>query len=362
MLLCLLLVLSGSQAAAQEGPRAPNGYAPWPDKWDPRNRDPYLNAVQVWRLGADFFIPRAWPERRSLEDNAPFQGIDPTTGRFLTFPELQPVVQFSDARTTTPYEDSLVEALENGSPELKLQALAILLRVRAPSSVPQQWKALSELRKVTDRPHWQPLIFEWVNCFDPTQVEQELSWQSPEGARFVSDSHYWLRTYLWSVRAAGVTHNRKLLYRLTELSRSDRLYTSLAAERSLEDFTGPQADQALANCLLGWRYNAYVHAGYALAERNKPLLVKTLLDVKPPADCRYYQGIFLAHCDHPAAVPILCQEVRHYQIIDGRMFDFIARLGRPEHRAMIEALPSQVRPDQRETAERTVQKYLKRIN
>src|SRR5205085_5460349 len=85
----------------------------------------------------------------------------------------------------------------------------------------------------------------------------------------------------WHVRAAGVTRCRRALPTLVRLSRSEHLGTSLAAERSLEDFDGDEGDQALAQCLLGWQYDAYIRAGRALLERNKPLLVQKL--TPPPA-------------------------------------------------------------------------------
>ena len=145
------------------------------------------------------------------------------------------------------------------------------------------------------------------------------------------------------------------------LSTANHLDTSVAAERSLEDFSGPKANQALVRCVLGWQYNAYVHACNALLKRDKALLTNTLLEAKPPKECRYYQGLFLARCDDAAAVPILCEKVPTYQIIDREMFAHIARLGGPEDRKAIESLPSRVRPDRRELAKHTVERFLVKL-
>jgi hypothetical protein len=158
-----------------------------------------------------------------------------------------------------------------------------------------------------------------------------------------------------------VTNDLQSIERLAELSRSAHLHASLAAERSLEDFTGEKADQALVSCVLGWQYDAYVRACQTLLDRNKPLLVKTLLEATPPKKCRYYQGIFLARCDQPEAVPILCEEVPGRAIIDREMFEHIARLGQDEHRDMILALPGRVRQEQQRLAADTVRKYTTKV-
>jgi hypothetical protein len=155
--------------------------------------------------------------------------------------------------------------------------------------------------------------------------------------------------------------DEKALPRLIELSGSVDLDTSLAAERSLEDFTGPKANQALAGCLLGWQDGAWERAGNALVKRDKQLLIKVLLQGKVPPICRYYQGILLARCNHPSAVPILCDEVRKYAMIDIEMFTHIARLGNPEHADLIRALPINVRTDQGGMAEEALIEFMRRM-
>jgi hypothetical protein len=354
LVLCLLAFFGeGRGDDKQEVPRSDSKL---PAFWDAKNKDAFVNAAQVWRFGKDFFDEK---DRWGLQDENDkvevFKGIDQKTGHFLSWPGLRPAVQFSHVSYPTPYEDALEEVLSKGLPETKVQALAILMKVSASSSVPQQWKALTELSKLKDREQWKPLLAEWQKCFDPQALKGHLQ-NNPPADEYARAPE----TFLWAIRAAGVIRNEGALERLVQLSCSDNIDTSLAAERSLEDFTGARANQALASCLLGWRYNAYVHAGDALVTRDKELLVKTLLNAKVPPKCRVHQGIFLARCNHPAAVPILCEELPTYQIIDKEMFEHISRLGLREHAELIKALPTKVRPDQREEAEKAVQAYLRR--
>jgi hypothetical protein len=337
-----------------------------PTKWDSAHRDAFTDAFQVWRLGKNYFEGGEGDSPHDENHAVVFRGIDEKTRRFLAWPNLQPVVQFGCAGgEVTPYEEALVETLKAGEPALKLQALAILMKLRAPSSVPLQWKALGELRQNNDRPQWQPLLAEWQACFDPQRLERELR-QAPRGH---GDYESASPTFLWSIRAAGVIQDVRARDRLVTLSTGGDtslpadliLDTSLAAERSLEDFTGPEANKALVRCVLGWKYDAYVRAGHALLKRDKALLTKVLLEAKAPKNCRFYQGLLLARCDNAAAVPILCEEIPTYQIIDGKMFAQIARLGGAEHREMIQSLPARVRPDQRDVAEHIVQRFMTKL-
>jgi hypothetical protein len=354
------ITLSMSIAAGQVPPvNSPAGLR---QTWQPDQRDPLTDAVRVWRRGVDSFDGNAPSPRGSGRTGGHglvlFTGIDLQTRDFLRHPNLKPVVQFSCARVATPYEDALEEVLAGGTPEVRLQALAVLMRLRAPSSVALQWKVLNELRLLDDRPAWQPLLVEWASCFEPGPLMKKVR-EVPPQDRY--DNSAATRPYLWSIRALGVIGHREALPRLAELSRSDHLYTSLAAERSIEDFTGPEAERALVECLLGWQYDAYVRAGHALLDRNRDLLRAALRSADPPEGRRYWQGIFLARCDDPAAVPILCQAAPNVALVDREIFAHIARLGQAEHRTMIESLLRRVRKDQRELAEKTVSEYLRRI-
>ena len=350
--LALALLLVANQSLAKD--RSPK-------QWLTGGRDPLRDAEGVWRHGKDFFDEDSVTMMLSISDDCDqqvaFSGIDLRTGSALAWPAVSEVVQFGCTGTYAPYEASLEAALRKGTPELKLQALAILMRLRAPSSVPLQQKVLAELRELKTRPGWRPLLEELAHCFDPDRLMRIVT-QDPPADRYSSTE----RSYLWSIRALGAIRHNAALPRLIVLSRSGQLYTSLAAERSIEDFCGEAAEQALVQCMLGWQYDAYKRAAYALLKRNKQLLQDTLLAATPPKRCRYQKALFLARCDDSASVPLLCAEVGSYQLIDGEMFDHIARLALRDHRELIERLPELVRADQRDRARSTVVKYLKRIN
>lgn len=331
------------------------------DQWSPEERDALKNAEGVWHYGTHFFDEHkdavSWLALGGDADEpTAFAGIDIRTGHMLLEPDVRDVVQFGCCLKGGPYEESLERALRKGTPKLKLQALVVLTRVRAPSSVPLQRRALNELLQLKAQATWQPLLRELANCFEPGQLLSQVNQERPEERYSNSE-----RTYYWSIRALGVIRHKAALPRLVELSRSDSLFTSLAAERSIEDFSGDAAEQALVKCLLGWQYDAYEHAASALLKRNKPLLRDTLLAATPPRKCRYQKALFLARCDEPASVPLLCAEVRSYQLVDIEMFDHIARLGLHDHRELIERLPDLVRDDQRSLAKSTIKKYLKKI-
>jgi hypothetical protein len=160
---------------------------------------------------------------------------------------------------------------------------------------------------------------------------------------------------------SAVTRLGGALPRLRELSVSGNLHTSLAAERSLEDFEGPEADEALGFCLLGWKYDAYVRAGSVLAERNKRYLKQILSNIAAPPKCRYWQAILLARAGSVEAVPLLVSEVHKMDMIDREMFEHIGRLAQPRHRDLIESLPGLVRPDQADDARAAVSRFEERF-
>ena len=162
------------------GMTAGGGATEVPAKWDAAHPDPYNDALQVWRLGKEYFEQSGQALWGNPDEVGAFKGIDLDTGNFLAWPNLRPAVQFSCAVTPTPYEDALVEALKSSAPPLKLQALAVLMRVRAPSSVPEQWKALAKLRQLKDQPRWQPLLAEWQACFDPRRIERAVAAIAPQ--------------------------------------------------------------------------------------------------------------------------------------------------------------------------------------
>lgn len=302
-------------------------------------------AARVWRLGPDA-IER--PDQSGLirdDDGRPFTGIDVRTLWFLGYPSLRPAVQFSCTGTDHPYEDALVAALESGSPAMRLQALTVLMRVRAPSSVPLQWRTLQALDVPDASPGTRALPEALRLEFSPDWLLPAIA-APPPADRYADD-----RRLAWAIRAAGATRLHAALRRLRTLSRGENLDASLAAEASLEEFEGAAGDEALVDCLLGWQYDAYARAGYALLKRNPELLRATLRSASAPAKDRYQQALLLAKLEDPAAVPILCETVEKIAVVDDEMFDAIARLARREHLSSVEALPTHVREEQREQAE-----------
>lgn len=346
-----------------------------PAHFDPTRKDAVIDAVQVWRKGSAYLSDRIQPIELNIitdEDHKPqiFEGIDAVQARkFLDSDSCKPVVQFSCAIVSSPYEDALETALTNGTAENKLQALAILLHAQAPQSVDPQWKALQELKVLEKGPLWATLLKDMEAEFQSAQLEQTLSKPLPAirlaGISFTPEewtrSEYGKRHYYWSIRVAGVTQNRALLPRLAELSVDDDLDTNLAAERSIENFSGPESDAALAKCVTGWRYNASEHAADALLKRNPKLLNDTLIHADIPKESHRMAGIYLARCDNSAAVPLLCETVGKTSIIDSGMFMQIGRLAREEHLLLLKKLPDQVRPEQKSHAEKILKECIARF-
>lgn len=338
-------------AAAQPAP------APFADvelrRWSLDEADAYQDSLQVWLFGERFFAPGDRLGKKSRGAVAEFGGLSPFTARFLDSPSLyRPAVQFSDALAITDileYEDKLEAALRRGPPELQLQALAILLRAKAPATVDAQYKTLAALQQLAGaKPYraWRPLLKAWLAEFSAEKLAPIVSVTPPPYRRNPAT----MNRFHWAIRAAGVAQCNSLIPQLTQIACSPEIDDALAAERSLEQIPGLAAEEGLAACVKAWRYNAAQRAGAALLQRNRPLLNETLKGAKPPARYRYQFGLLLAQLDDPAAVPILCDELPRVQIIDHELIAQIARLARPEHRDDLRRLPKAVRDDQRAAA------------
>jgi len=214
-----------------------------------------------------------------------------------------------------PAEDHLRDILCEGPPRLKIQALAVLIRVRASESVGLQWKTLQKLKRFKVNAEWRRVLVEMESRFHPGRLLEEI-WENPRGAG---------NRHCWSIRAAGILRLKDAIPRLGELSACGDFDISLAAEQALENFRCPEGDEALVRCLLGWRYPAFVRAASALLERDRDLLDRTLSGVVAPREWRYWQGIFLARCGNPAAVPLLCS-LNRTAILDRATYEQIIRL------------------------------------
>ena len=333
--------------------------------------DPVLRAVAVWEHGAEGIPPTlpppsppeaepadlVRPEEAAFEApasvvaadaEAPFRDFDERVRRFLVSPCVVDAVQFSCVPQGSADEFWVQAGLDDPDPEVRLRALVVLGRACAPRTVDRQWAVLDELRTGPRAIEFAQVTTRVEAAFAPAALDRTLA-ETPPGTEYSTPA-----PYQWALRAAGVTRHRDALARLAELSRAEQLDVSLAAERSLEDFTGPDADAALARCLDGWQYNAAMKAADALLKRDPERLRATLLASDPPKGLLYWKGIFFAHLEDRRGVPILCEEVPGLHRSDASIFDAIERLAGPEDVESVEALPGRVREDQRTRAEEVV--------
>jgi hypothetical protein len=81
----------------------------------------------------------------------------------------------------------------------------------------------------------------------------------------------------------AVLGDAESLPRLAGLCGHDHLETSLAAERSIEEFTGIRGDEALVACTRGNRHAAH-RAMSTLIRRNPDLARRVLLAMPIPTD------------------------------------------------------------------------------
>lgn len=207
---------------------------------------------------------------------------------------LKPVVQFSCARAASSREDALEADLVREDDQGKLAALSTLLSMSAPSSVALQYKAYAELKS---RYADDQAVRQADAAFNRKRIMAVLGQKSRPEEDFDHVFH-------WCIRAAGVLKMDESLPRLVELSDTDDLYTHLAAERSIEDFEGKKAEDALIKVVSFWKYNSYVHAADEMMRRNKKRFSRELGKMTPPENCRYQYGLFLSRCDNAEAIPV----------------------------------------------------------
>lgn len=320
-----------------------------------------VQALAVWASGAAVipapptedmpgeFVP--WLERPL----APFRDFDGDVREFLASPRLANAVQFGCTPDLWGAEEWVTSGLDSEDPLVRLRALVVLVQVRAPRSTAKQWAVLNELGMGARAAEFAPVIDRIRAVFDPRILDAALIHEPLAGGYSAPAA------YQWTIRAVGVVQHRPALARLVALSRSNSLPISLAAASSLQEFEGPDADAALAECLCGWRYNASLVAAGALLVRDRELLRRTLLASQPPREMLCYKGTLLAELDDPRSVPILCETVPDRAIMDREMFNAIERLALPEHLAAIEALPGRVREEQRDRAMELVERVRSRV-
>ena len=337
--------------------------------------DPVARALDVWERGAEGIPLPARPsaptdvdpepvpepeeeapvEAEVVGPAVPFREFDSRTRAFLVSPDVVDAVQFSCVPQYSADETWVQAGLDDPDPEVRLRALVVLVRVRAPRSVDRQWAALCALGDGLRAAEFRPVTVRLRDAFAPEALDRTLA-EPPPGTEYSTPP-----AYQWALRAAGVTRHRGALDRLVELSRDEFLDVSLSAERSLQDFEGPEGDAALAGCVSGWRYNAAMRAANALLERDRERLRRTLLDSTPPAGLAYWKGVYLARLGDRRGVPILCAEVPGPRIIDREMFDGIERLAGPEDLPDVESLTTRVREDQASRASEVVASVRERL-
>ena len=263
---------------------------------------------------------------------------------FLERPFVDAAAGSGCSATMYPFEDRLVALLDGQDDEDRALALAVLVRVRAPRHIVRQWQVLHELdHRHGSEPAWAPLLAALHEPFVPDQLEVVLR------RKLSADRLDFHEAHQWAIRAVGVTGCRALLARVAFWSRSTDFFVASAAVQSLDDLPGPEADQALADCLSGFGHVA-AWAGHGLLRRDPALMTRTLLGTEVPAKQRDLVGRLLAKVEHPAAVPHLCATVGTMTRVDREMFDAIDRLATVDHWPLVEALPNTVRAEQQERA------------
>ena len=118
---------------------------------------------------------------------------------------MKPFVQFG-CTVKVGQDFKLTRVMLEGNDSERLLALAILMRVRAPSSVAEQYQVLGELTE--SRPEWAPALRELAAEFDPKSILRQLSAPPP------TDWHDAAAPLCWAARAAAVTQTEAAITRL----------------------------------------------------------------------------------------------------------------------------------------------------
>lgn len=269
-------------------------------------------------------------------------------GRMLSvLPRVRNAVQFSDALSAHPEEDRCEQDLDAQDPEVRLRAVFQLVQARAPRSAQRQWDTWNDLRDELSNAEDLKVHAALGEDFASRSLVQTLDNFEPDVAAGGTDAQ-------WAIRMIGVTGRTELLGRVAAYATSSDLHLSLTAGRTLEDFKGAAANEALLGCVQAWRYDTFLRAARALQVRDAELLEAGLIRMGPPDDRRAWYGILLGRLGSAHAVSSLCEEVGSMSRVDAEMFAMIEALAQPEHRELIEGLPDQVRDGQRERAEQVV--------
>lgn len=299
-------------------------------RYEPTHADAQRDALGLLRFGHTYLEGVALPGD-AFGEPPPFTEIDQPLAAFLEYPSVQPAVQFSCAVMHRPGEARLARALVGKNDKRALLALAALLRVGSPSTVQEQHDTLTRLKK--SRPKWKKTLGELEARFDPKTLTRSLAQDPPADDRYAHAPEL-----EWAIRAAGVRAQENALPRLGTLCASEHLHTSLAAERSIEDFKGADAESALAACVEGWQYNAADRALDTLRARNPARARTTLVAMPlPPVDSLYRYANALVDVAAPSVVPRLIEVIPALENPQ-RAIRALEAHAQPSHRAKIVAL------------------------
>ncbi|MEM6992938.1 MAG: hypothetical protein AAF721_20650 [Myxococcota bacterium] len=269
-----------------------------PPRYDPSHPVALRDAPQVLALGHEYLEDVALPGEDFGSPPA-FEALDKPAYWFLRHPGVQPAVRFGCARTIRPQEARMTEALESSDDSVALLALAVLMHARAPSTVRRQHETL--VRLTDAHPRWAKALEPFHARFDGDALMRAVAQPAPE-ERYERD-----RELSWAIRGIAAVGETRALGRLAELCADDNLRTSLAAERSIEEFETEAGDQALARCVVGWQYDAADRAARTLAKRNPALVRTTLVAMSIPVDERSRYARLLSAVADASVVPRLLE-------------------------------------------------------
>ena len=237
------------------------------------------------------------------------------------------------------------------------------MKVHAPSSVALQFRTLSELKVTASAPIERELLDELLALFDRDAIIRRLT-AIRDTSRTISDESacFTPPAVEWVIRCAGIRRFTSTIEMLGDIGCSNDLQASLAAERSLSDFTSPEANRALARVVAGWRYDASIRAARTLKGRDPELLRTTLIEAPAPEKYRYWSAVLFAELNDPRAVPLLCETVTKIHIMDREMFKHLARLATADQRELVLDVSMRARPDQQEDARRMLRDFERRVS
>lgn len=330
---------------------------------DPERLARFREAVDVWTLDpwALHETPRPAEEGSTREAGFRLDRLDAKAIRFLReevpYACENPVCGLIPLSTTD--ERRIEEGLDDEREGVRLLALTLLMRKRAPTSVAEQWRALEDLGDLRGPAEVRDLLEDLATAFSPKAIDALLARPAPTRWQD-ADRNVSLE---WAARAAGVREHAGALPRLAELTASEEVRIAYPAVWSVGELPGEGAVDALVRCLEARGIGARP-AAQALFRRAPERLERALLSSRFDDGWYDQKGFWLAEFDNPLAVPLLCESVsgeEKWKFDYSGRFDAIARLARPEHLAIVEALPDRVPVRRRRGAVETVEAVRQRL-